>query len=526
MFSQLKSKINLDTAKNRQRRKLFVADLYIVFKNKLFFLLALIVAVSGSVFFFNTQAVSADLYTKLLIHSDGDASSSQHNITSYNNPVFDAATKKFGGSSIKFNGSGSYLNSSDSDDWSFDSGDFTIDMWVRFDSVDNTWSALAGQSGLAPTRGWALAYNNTNGLAFQHSTNGTDWITDYFAWTPSVSTWYHIALVRTGDNLKAFVDGSQIGSDASMTGVIYNNTSSLGIGTYGDYLGDYLNGRIDEFRISKGVARWTSGFTPSTSSYATDANTKLLLHFDGDSSGQNHDMTFNGDMDSNAANSKFDGSYYFDGNGDYLSLPDSDDWNFGGGDFTIDLWTKFNSLTDQGILGQQNLSDSANNRFILSFNNLQKRLYFNISSGGPLMTMYTSWNPSANTWYHLAVSKNNGEWHMFINGAAQYIEGNTNIQMPDLNGILTVGHHITGSGADLYYNGYIDELRVSKGVARWIDNFAVPTVPYENDSVYLPAVTTVSIANLNSITATGNANLTATGGENPERFIQYSIVSN
>ncbi|MFA7209756.1 MAG: hypothetical protein WC120_05795, partial [Parcubacteria group bacterium] len=50
------------------------------------------------------------------------------------------------------------------------------------------------------------------------------------------------------------------------------------------------------------------------------------------------------------------------------------------------------------------------------------------------------------------------------------------------------------------------------------------TVSYA--TINAPAVTTVSIANLNSITATGNANLTATGGENPERFIQYSIVSN
>lgn len=95
---------------------------------------------------------------------------------------------------------------------------------------------------------------------------------------------------------------------------------------------------MDEFRVSNS-ARWISNFTSPTSPVTTDANTKLLLHFDGDESSGNHSISFNNGSSMNSGG-KFDGTYYFDGTNDYLSLPDSNDWSFGTGDFTIDFWTK------------------------------------------------------------------------------------------------------------------------------------------------------------------------------------------
>ena len=78
---------------------------------------------------------------------------------------------------------------------------------------------------------------------------------------------------------------------------------------------------------------------------------------DGDASGQNHAVTFNGDADLDAATTKFNGSLYLDGAGDYLSFPDFDGLHFGSGDFTIDFWAKDNCAASSGLGG---VLDSSN----------------------------------------------------------------------------------------------------------------------------------------------------------------------
>lgn len=115
--------------------------------------------------------------------------------------------------------------------------------------------------------------------------------------------------------------------------ILDNSNTDLRIGTQftsnsSNALAEF-DGKIDDLRISKGIARWTSNFTPPTAPIATDSYTKLLLPFDGDASASNHSVTFNGDADMGATTGEFAGSYYFDGAGDYLSIPDSENWNFG-----------------------------------------------------------------------------------------------------------------------------------------------------------------------------------------------------
>jgi hypothetical protein len=101
-------------------------------------------------------------------------------------------------------------------------------------------------------------------------------------WTPTISlaTWYHVALVRSGNSWYVFQDGSQVGSPRTSSASVADYTGTLYVGSYqGTAL--YFNGWLDEFRVTKGVARWTSNFTPPMSAYAGDSNTVLLLHMDG-----------------------------------------------------------------------------------------------------------------------------------------------------------------------------------------------------------------------------------------------------
>ena len=99
------------------------------------------------------------------------------------------------------------------------------------------------------------------------SSNGSTWnIVDSAGMLFSTDTWYHIALVRYGTSIKLYVNGVSNISTSSSLGLV-DNSVSLSIGSM--LTGEYsMNGYIDELRISKGVARWTSNFTPPTQPYS------------------------------------------------------------------------------------------------------------------------------------------------------------------------------------------------------------------------------------------------------------------
>jgi hypothetical protein len=126
-----------------------------------------------------------------------------------------------------------------------------------------------------------------------------------------------------------------------------------------------------------------------------DSYTKLLLHFDGvngatvfvDSAASRPVNAF-GNIQINTAQYKFGGaSGIFDGSGDYLTLVDSDDWYFGAGDFTIDFWVKFDSLTNLQVFAGQYVDDNnawyigkntaaSSNKLIFYFKNSTTRGYY------------------------------------------------------------------------------------------------------------------------------------------------------
>ncbi len=217
-----------------------------------------------------------DSYTKLMLHCDGsdastsfpDDSDSAHTVTANGDAQVDTAQSVFGGASLLEDGTGDYLSVPDHDDFHFAAADFTVDFRVRFGST-------SGQIGFLnqnySSQSWGLYYQ-ANELHFGWSTNGTSTTTEARAWSPSTDTWYHVALVRYGTVVKMFIGGNQIGTDISIgTDDIFNSTIELYIGANhsGDTTaGAFLTGHMDEIRISKGIARWTSNFTPPTAAYS------------------------------------------------------------------------------------------------------------------------------------------------------------------------------------------------------------------------------------------------------------------
>ena len=426
----------------------------------------------------SARAAYNDGYTKLLLHNNGDASASNHTYTAYGDPSLSASTSKWNGS-MYFDGTGDYLSVPDSADWAFGSGDFTIDFWVRFDS-HAAKLAFYNQFGA----------DTVNNITFRWDTNGNIYYDVYSAssliafynksWTPSDNTWYHIALVRNSTTMILFIDGinqSWSENNAISTNSMPDIGANPTIG-YEPTNPSYLTGYIDELRITKGEARWTSNFTPPTAPYTTDANTKLLLHFDGDQSGSQHTVTFNGDIDANATTYKFEGSYYFDGTGDYLSISNSDDWDFGTGDFTIDYWIRFNGLAAFQSLIMQSLNNSGTDYTGIMWS-AANGIGFKTNVGDATQVSLwqgatTGW--SVDTWYHVALVRNNTAFNIYRDGTSVANSTDSDAIIHQ-NARYTIGRSDYNSGGE-YFAGYIDELRVSKGIARWTSNFTPPTEEY------------------------------------------------
>lgn len=205
-------------------------------------------------------------------------------ITARGNAQVDTAFKKFGTGSLLLDGTDDWIDTPDHDDWNFGAGNFTIDFWVRFNvATDGEQYVFCGQD--TDEDNWfrfmrAASGNKLEVQFFASASYNARYYTDN-AWQPAVDTWYHLALVRSGTTCYIFVDGVSLAVTQNVAfGTTPDYTGNFEIGTYYGELQE-VNGWIDEFRVSKGVARWTSGFTPPTSAYSADADTHLLIHCDG-----------------------------------------------------------------------------------------------------------------------------------------------------------------------------------------------------------------------------------------------------
>jgi len=222
-----------------------------------------------------------DSYTKLMLHFNGaDASTIftdeiGHTFTPHGNAQIDTAQSKFGGASGLFDGTGDYLTTPDNADWNFGSGDFTIDFWVRLNSVTATQVFCGDYTG-STHRSW-IVYFTPNQLHFAYSTNGSNNTDTGKAWTPSANTWYHIAIVRYGNTITWYVDGSSIGT-LDVTGITLQWQAGYVLYIAQEGNGSYTNGWLDELRISKGIARWTANFTPPTGEYEAGAAVYIPRH--------------------------------------------------------------------------------------------------------------------------------------------------------------------------------------------------------------------------------------------------------
>jgi Concanavalin A-like lectin/glucanases superfamily len=219
---------------------------------------------------------------------------------------------------------------------------------------------------------------------------------------------------------------------------------------------------------------------------ASYANVSLLLHADGtngstvftDSSTNPHNVANMGGAQVSTAVSKFGGgALALDGTSKYLSFPSSTDFDFGTGDFTMELWAYPTSVTGvQMLIGRQE-PGSGMALQLICVNGL---FYFTVRSlGGGALAYASGGAPILNTWSHIAAVRSGTNLYLFQDGAlvgTGSASVNLTCQRP-----LTIGA-LDDTSITAYYPGYLDEVRITKGVARYTGAFIAPTAPFPNSA--------------------------------------------
>lgn len=443
----------------------------------------------------------------LMLHGDGtnnsttftDSSLYDHTISRYGNAKISTAQSKFGGSSMYFDGNGDYLSlPNDQTSFDFGTGKFTIECWIY---NQGTRGNIFSQRHAYDTNNTGMTWRTGlyNDLVFWYG-NGLGSFGTPNASLPA-NVWNHVALTRNGNTFTIWINGQARATNTITASMIYYPPA---IGRAQGVAAEYFNGYIDDFRVTKGVARYTADFdvpqrafpeqfgTPDTAVADCDVyadEVSLLLRGDGtnnstiftDSSSNSHSITRYGNAKISTTQFKFGGSsMYFDGSGDYLTVPDDTSFHVGSGDFTIECWIYRSSAVNMNIINKRP-SSAADTQW----------LYFQINSTGTLRLWATSnsstwdiangFNFAHNTlstgqWHHVALVRSGTEIAAYVDGtkATNTITTSASIANGGTNTVQIAGDPAYNAS---YVNGYIDDFRITKGVARYTASFVPPTIP-------------------------------------------------
>jgi hypothetical protein len=390
------------------------------------------------------------------------------------------------GGSYYFNGSTDSIVVPYNPNFNFGTGSFTVEFWFyNTTNFTTTAAPTTYTSAASGNSGYSFEIYWQSGTVYGLICSGASAYTASIS-APSVNAWHHFALVRNGATLQIYIDGVGGTSVGSAAVAVNNNTSQvLSIGT-NISLNNPCTGYMSDYRITNGVARYTGNFTPPTApsspsaniAYSGPANTVLLLS--GTNVGSYDSTMINDIINSNTisvnSNVKQYGtnSYYFNGSGRLL-IPANPALNLKS-DFTIELWVYFSAtLPAYSELFCTSLNGTAGaNMTELEVLSNGSILYY--LQGSALLTS-SAGVVTTNTWYHIALVKNGTSQVLYLNGNS--VASATSSTLPNSGYSWTIGDRLAGAGSGQYpLTGYIQDFRITNGVARYTANFTVPSSPH------------------------------------------------
>lgn len=428
-------------------------------------------------------------------HMDLDVSSQRHGgcttLTTNNatgSVIFNRAVKRWGTTAADFTNTGNAKIFFDtSSDWTLGTDNFTIECEVNFYAGVSSPQILA-QCNESASNYWVFFYDPTGGRLYFSGWNGSDTLYVSGPWNPSSNTWNHVAAVRSGSTFYLFVNGTDILDDITgPTTISFDPTADLEVGQ-----GQY---RMDELRISN-TARHTGNYSPPTGPYEDDAFTRLLCHFDMESTGR-HDLEFY--FDTLEPDERIDfsrkrkyGTLALDpavadvDNRIWTDASNVQDWAIGSGDsYTIECWVRMDALLDESFfLGADTKIGGSDFLWRLRYHPTQG-LVFEASYDGAPPGVYNNFYQGTtagwvtNSWIHVAVvydADSFGIVRTYVNGqlAAQLIPSTWETGAAAAACKLRIGRWSDSFGC----TGKIDEVFITREALYTGISFSPPSGPH------------------------------------------------
>lgn len=420
-----------------------------------------------------------------------------------------------------FSGNNTFISLPFSGIGDFKNNNFTIDIWIKpmlIPAANDFMGILNKCTSSNLNNSWRLYLSGENSIpTFEYTINGTS--NNQFVQGPSINSynWNHISVVRNGTAINLYTNGisglsNQVGSNA-----IYENNLNLQIGSFEQAsLAKIYNGFIEDFRITKNTARYSGNFSQNipvfygdnSSEDANYSNVDILLHMNGFQNSNlfqdnsinnyvitginncliklNNDILTNGTSITNSSsNSIFGGASIFGAGGStsYLHIPSRYNFaNFERNDFTIEWWDNISTFNNGYFpilhYGNDGDYDTAKSRIgvYYSLNGAQ----LTISMSGNVQNFPI--NRQISSWQHNAITRKNGIVNLFINGTKHSSEFlmDYNISRGVSISTICAGKYGASLGTLYTMNGFIDDLRVTKNIARYIDDFTPPIEQFAN----------------------------------------------
>ena len=380
------------------------------------------------------------------------------------------------GGSVHFDGSDALENVTTA----IGTSDFTLEGWIYVDTDGPSNYAMIFDNRSALTTG-VYGWYQENDDKIKIAINSTTFVSDNEVTYPS---WHHWAIVRNSNACTFYLNGRAQTSNAGtsittdFTGTEFNIGRNSSVGSPAN--GDYFYGNQADFRYSKSAV-YTADFMPPTAPLSHTANTHLLMNNKSDANIYDATASTSFDLIGNAASSttqrKFttSSSVYFDGTGDYIDYDyangNADLYSFGTGDFTIECWVYFTSIAN----------GSSNLQIFYHTGGTTSSLFFHADSNqlstgtSNVYKVNEATSFSINTWYHLATTRANGTSYVFRDGVLLG-SGTADTTNYTSTGNPRIGANTSGGQT---VKGYMQDLRVTKGLARYTATFTPPTAEFE-----------------------------------------------
>ena len=371
-----------------------------------------------------------------------------------------------GGGAIQFDGT-NYATIAASADFVFGTADFTVEFWMK---SSLSWAAQAASCGLicADSGQWCTYKDGNSPTKLNFRSNGNDFPS---VSTPAQNAWEHWAFCRTSGKLLILKNGVLDNAYTHVDNITVSGPLYLG---FAPTWGGKFSGLMDEVRVTKGVARYPLSFTPAvnvlTAADAYWAYTVLGMTFDaGFSDVKAHSVTNSGASINTSTKKYGAASGYFDGTA--LLTVTGADFTFGTGDFTIEAWLNPTAVPGGGVTKDMLVfgSFTPNPDFLVSLDNsaLKPLLW----DGTTQFTSSVGLTPGV--WTHVAWCRISGILLIFVNGVITAF-GACATNFASVADMYIGGEYGT---ATRYFSGYIDDLRITKGVSRY-GRASLQTLPH------------------------------------------------